>query len=128
MKRLISLGWLTVAAVAVVLVFQLSDDVQRMEKELRTVQQQILRDQEAIHVLEAEWSYLNRPDVIEEMARRHLSLNVMPPDKILAFEDLPWRPLSEQEVDAAKARYLPDGSVIPGLKPLLVGAGEGLRP
>ncbi|MEM7170733.1 MAG: hypothetical protein AAF530_11225 [Pseudomonadota bacterium] len=126
MKRYFSLAWMMVAAGAVGFVFQMSDEVQLMERQLRATQDQILADQEAIQVLQAEWSYLNQPNKIADLAGRHLSLDTLSPEKVIAFEDLPWRRLTDEEMDAAKARYLPDGTIIPGMKPLLVTAEEQL--
>jgi len=72
MIRLSYAIWLGAAAVAATVLFQVKDRVQDMEGQLLTVQRGIQSDREAIHVLKAEWSYLNRPGQIEDLARRHL--------------------------------------------------------
>jgi cell division protein FtsL len=54
--------------------FWLTYQVQDLEDELARLNRAILAGQEAIHVLEAEWSYLNRPARLEALNDRHLGL------------------------------------------------------
>ena len=92
MKRLSLFFWLLTAGIATALVFQVSNDVQGLEKELKQVKQDILREQESLHVLKAEWSYLTRPARIEDLARRHLGFEPLARDRISLVEYLPPRP------------------------------------
>jgi len=91
MKRLSLLFWLLTAGTATALVFQVSNDVQGLEKELQQVKREILRDQESLHVLKAEWSYLNRPDRLAAMAGSYLDLEPLPAERIVGLTDLPYR-------------------------------------
>jgi hypothetical protein len=63
--------------------------VRTLEQEIAETQRDILRDQEAVHVLEAEWSYLNSPARIAALAERHLGLAPIPAERVVGFEDLP---------------------------------------
>ncbi|MBM3564706.1 MAG: hypothetical protein FJX42_01160 [Alphaproteobacteria bacterium] len=45
-----------------------------LESRLTQINREIARDQKAIHVLKAEWSFLNEPSRLEDMARRHLGM------------------------------------------------------
>ncbi|HMB78040.1 MAG TPA: hypothetical protein VKN76_16705, partial [Kiloniellaceae bacterium] len=74
MKRLPLFFWLLTAGIATALLFQVSNDVQGLEKQLKQVKHEILREQESLHVLKAEWSYLNRPDRLAAMAGTYLDL------------------------------------------------------
>ena len=40
--------------------YWVSHEVERLEKRYSAIQSEILNEQESIHVLEAEWSYLNQ--------------------------------------------------------------------
>lgn len=51
-----------------------SQSVQRAEYELAKVEAQSLALQEDIHVLKAEWQYLNAPQRLEVLAEQHLGL------------------------------------------------------
>ena len=92
MKRLVVFLWLVTAPTAMLIAFQISDEVKGLEQQLKKVQHDILRDQEAIHVLEAEWSYLNRPAQIADLAGRHLDLGPLAAQQFVRLEDLPLRP------------------------------------
>ncbi len=62
-----------------------------MEKELGIVHRDILRHQEAIQVLKTEWSYLNQPARIADLARRHLGLRPLTARQFVRLDDLPAR-------------------------------------
>ena len=67
--------WMFVVTCAALAVFYVSQTVEGLERELALQQRTILQQQEAIHVLEAEWSYLNRPERISLLAERYLALS-----------------------------------------------------
>jgi cell division protein FtsL len=91
MRRLTAIAGLAVAIVAAVFLFALKQDVRQMEDELRAVHRDILEQQEAIHVLETEWSYLNKPAKLSDLAKRHLGMQPIPAARIVRLEDLPFR-------------------------------------
>lgn len=83
--------WLSLAIVAGVGLFHVSYRVQSLEDELTQVNRDILRQQETIHVLRAEWSYLNEPQRLAELSRRHLTLAPLSATQMVRIEDLPLR-------------------------------------
>ena len=48
--------------------------VQSLEEELQGLNRGIASDRQAIHVLKAEWSYLNDPKRLRKLAGRHLDM------------------------------------------------------
>src|SRR5690554_7406078 len=74
MNRLVLLLIVAVAAGIAGFLFQVKYRVQDLEQELATLNQQIRVDREAMHVLRTEWSYLNQPERISELAARHLEM------------------------------------------------------
>jgi len=91
MIRLTTLIWLALASLAGIGLFQVKYRVQSLEGDLGQINRQILRDQEAIHVLGAEWSLLNEPARIADMSRRHLELTPFTAAQLAHFADLPDR-------------------------------------
>lgn len=116
MKRTNITLWLAAATLAALGVFHVKFEVQDLSKDLSRIDQDILAHQEAIHVLEAEWSYLTRPSRIERLAREYLKMEPMPPEQIASFDDLPWRG------DSAPAQTSPQGLPQSALKPFLASA------
>lgn len=83
--------WFLIATCLGVALFLVKHEVQRREEKLAVLNRQILASQEAIHVLEAEWSYLNRPDRLEALVRRHLDMVPLETKRLGSVDMLPMR-------------------------------------
>lgn len=90
MRRSIWLSLLLVVGLGFGL-FQLKYQVQGLEQKLTRINRDILQNEEAIHVLKAEWSYLNKLDRIEAEARKHLDLQPFTGKQYGSIDDLPMR-------------------------------------
>ncbi len=91
MKRLAAICWMITATLAVTMVFQISSEVQKLHAELRTLERGTAIHDEAVRVLQAEWSYLNRPAQIADLAKRHLKMRPITAAQFIEFADLPSR-------------------------------------
>lgn len=91
MRKLTGILGLSIAAIAALFLFAVKQEVRQMEDDLRAAHRDILEQQEAIHVLETEWSYLNQPARIADLAKRHLGLRPIAAARIVRLEDLPLR-------------------------------------
>lgn len=91
MKRIAACAWLLAIAVAALGLFHIKYLVQGLESELGSAQENILEHREAIHVLKAEWSFLNQPKRISELAVRHLDMAPMTAARVVEIGDLPLR-------------------------------------
>lgn len=111
MIRLSTLVWLALATAAGIGLFQVKYKVAALEGDLGQINREILRDQEAVHVLAAEWSFLNEPARLSDLAHRYLALTPFTPAQLAHFSDLPDRPAPLPPPDAAQP---PAGSVAPG--------------
>lgn len=89
-----TLLWLALAAFVVFGLFHVKYEVASLEDELGRLNAATLREQNQIHVLEAEWSYLNRPSRLEELAERYLELKPLAPEQLTTLGALPKRPQS----------------------------------
>ena len=78
MKGLAIMVWIGIAGVASIALFHIKFQVEQLQDELNSLNKQILEEQKAVHVLQAEWSYLTRPKHIESLAARLLP-HLQPP-------------------------------------------------
>jgi hypothetical protein len=91
MIRISAIVWVVVLALLGVGLFQVKYNVQAKERDLREVRRQIEANLGAIHVLDAEWSYLNDPLRLADLTRRHTELTPTTPGQIGDFANLPAR-------------------------------------
>jgi hypothetical protein len=91
MIRVSVLVWTVILALLGIGLFQVKYNVQSKERELRDVRRQIEANLSSIHVLEAEWSYLNDPLRLADLARRHTDLLPTTPNQIGDIATLPPR-------------------------------------
>lgn len=118
MRRFVIVCWLLAGSVTALTLFQIKQEVLVLEQELQGLHRDILRKQEAIHVLEAEWSYLNSPDRLASLAERHLKLAPIPAERMIGFADLPY-PGSDEEEEAPQpeAKLPPTLVAVPAALP-----------
>jgi len=79
------------AAAAGVGLYHLKHEVMLLEQELAKTNRAILKEQEAIHVLDAEWTYLNDPRRLEALSKRYLELAPLAAAQVITLNDLPTR-------------------------------------
>lgn len=48
--------------------------VQNIHRDVASMSHELAREKESLHLLKAEWAYLNRPDRLRQLAERHLDL------------------------------------------------------
>lgn len=81
--------WTALAVIIGVGLFLLKYEVSDLDAKLAAVNQEIYDNKEAIHVLKAEWSYLNDPDRLRDLNDRHLGLQPILPVRIASIDALP---------------------------------------
>lgn len=115
MMRVSLVIWLIVVTAVAVGLYHVKYEVQRLEAELDQVNREIRQEREALHVLEAEWSYLNRPRRLARLAEKHLDMRPLQPEQIIRIEQLPPR-VTRPEGEAPAAAGA-DGVPLPGIRP-----------
>jgi len=103
--------WFSLAAIAGYAMYQLKYDVIALEEELAASNRQILAYQESIHVLNAEWAYLNDPARLQQLADRYLDLRPIAADEeveisTLFVRDDTERPAAEVPLPRPKPTWL----------------------
>ena len=102
---------------AVAAMFHITFEVEKLEAGLGLLNRQIAEEQESIHVLQAEWSYLNRPQRLEELSRELLpNLAPVRADQFVSIGGLPIRPAAVNEKAAIRTPtgFVPAIALRPG--------------
>lgn len=71
--------------------FSVKYQVADLEGQLNDINRSIARDHQAIHVLKAEWSFLNDPQRLRDLVRKYLTLVPVEGAQIETFDMLPPR-------------------------------------
>ena len=105
--------WVSLATGAVAAMFHITFEVEQLEARLHDLNRAIVREQETTHVLQAEWSYLNRPQRLESLSRELLPSHApVESGQFVTFARLPKRDANPSPaVDAplaSPARFFPD--------------------
>ena len=98
MTRMIAVIWLGAVAAMAWGLFQVKNEVRSLEAELHKARWATKSDRETIEILKAEWSYLNQPARIADLATRHLELAPLETTQIVESSDLSTR-LSPYDYD-----------------------------
>lgn len=83
--------WFCIVVAVGYAMFQVKYEVMQQEQTLAGINRQIAGDRDQIRVLEAEWSYLTRPNRLEQLASRFLQLQSMNAAQIANIADVPLR-------------------------------------
>lgn len=80
--------------------FSVKYQVADLEGELNDINRSIARDHQAIHVLKAEWSFLNDPQRLRDLVQKYLTLVPVEGAQIETFDMLPSRATHSADVPA----------------------------
>jgi hypothetical protein len=119
MMRPSTVLWIALAGGVGVGVYQLKHRVQALEDDLFRLNRAIVQEQDAIHVLRAEWAYINQPQRLEALAQRHLSMQAMTPAQMGQVADLPRRPPPPPVAPEPVIAFLP---AVPATAPAVAAA------
>jgi cell division protein FtsL len=96
MKSIFISVWLLGAVITGMGLYGIAYEVEQMEKELAALEREISQEQEKVHVLEAEWAYLARPERVESLSGQFLpNMRVLTAERIGGYDDIPYRPLPD---------------------------------
>lgn len=102
--------WMTLLLATAYALFHISYRVEEMEGRLSGLNADIRAEQQALHVLAAEWSFRTRPDRLAQAAESLLpAYRPVRAEQIVGFEDLPRGPAQASPPSATA----PAGEVLP---------------
>jgi hypothetical protein len=93
MIRLSSIFWLILVSATALATFAVKYEVQALDDQLGDLKRTTVSEHHELHVLDAEWAYLNRPDMLAAMNQRFLSLVPITRTQLqTTIADIPMRP------------------------------------
>lgn len=102
MPRLPTLVWGACILAASLGLYAVKYRVQTLQKEIAEVTRKLDAERESLHVVSAEWAYLNRPERLQALSEKYLKLKPMRGEQLGDFVSLPYR--DEQLLTAASMR------------------------
>ena len=114
MIRMGTVLWLALVACVGFGMFEVKYTVMDLEDELARTNRAIGADIDSIHVLKAEWSYLDQPSRIAELSRRFLDLAPLGTAQLGQIDAIPMRPEAVPPMAAAGTILQAPGASRPG--------------
>ena len=93
--RQTTLLFLLLAGALSVALFSVKYQVQDLEDELVDLNKSIISERQSIHVLNAEWSHLNNPERLGNLAEKFLGMTPVDPSQLATFRDIERLPIPE---------------------------------
>jgi cell division protein FtsL len=101
-------------------IYQMKYESRSLDGQIATLGKQIDEERDAIAVLRAEWSLLNRPERIERLAQKYLKLAPAKPTQLVTLDTV-----SDRDFDRTRLEgVVPVAATVPAPKP----AGPVKRP
>lgn len=82
--------WGIMTILAIFGTFGMKNYVTDLEKELAQLNNKINDDVKSIHILNAEWSHLNSPERLRNLASKHIALKPVKAEQIISYASLPF--------------------------------------
>jgi cell division protein FtsL len=92
MMRLLNICVIAALVAAAAYVYKIKFESTREAERVAKLRMEIRREHDAIATLRAEWSRLDNPARIQDLAKRHLALRPMAPRQFDRLDRLPERP------------------------------------
>ncbi len=101
--------------------YQLSYEVQELEKDLSSLNENIAENKESIRILKAEWTYQNRPDVLQALAGKYLPLLLIAPYQVASVGDVPYPPIDPKQFSVPVPQQKPHRNARPAAPSMPTG-------
>lgn len=120
MIRVGTMIWLGLIGASSAFLFKTSYEVQALEGELRGLNRSILREQDSIRVMHAEWAFLNQPSRLQALTDQFTKLRPIAPTQMIASAaDVPMPlPSLDGEPTAPTASLVAQVDALPSFGPV----------
>ena len=114
-SRYVTLLWMVVIVIAMFGLYQVKYKVQALQVEVAETERKLTEAREALHVVSAEWAYLNRPERLQYLSKKYLSLVSVDQRKIGQVAAIPFS--SQTLAKRDESRTLVNASLEAGKQP-----------
>ena len=114
MMRIVNTAAVLVTLAVAFALYHVKYETQAEQRDIRALTADLAAQQDAIQVLQAEWSLLNQPERLEGLVERHTELQPLAPAQIVNLADLPARPKAVPGLEADPSLGGYAGTVSPG--------------
>ena len=82
--------WMVVIVIASFMLYKVKYQVQALKNEVASTGRELEKEREALHVVNAEWAYLNRPARLQMLASKYLASTDLTVNQIAEVEEIPF--------------------------------------
>lgn len=90
MRKFMPLLWMPVLVIAAFLLYRVKYEVQAIKSQITETSRALESEREALHVVAAEWAYLNRPERLQALADKYLATSSLTVEQIAEVEAIPF--------------------------------------
>jgi hypothetical protein len=120
--RLSSLVWILLWVIGASGLYAVKYKVQNIKTQVAAAERQLNEEKRNLHVLDAEWAYLNRPDRLRELSAKYLDVK---PEQGLQMADFTTLPTAQPDAGQIRLSQYPQSAPLrPGIT-LASGVGHG---
>lgn len=105
--RITALVYMACIAALFMGVYMVKYSVQNIQRDVQKTRVALAREKESLHLLKAEWAYLNRPERLSRLASRHLDLVPLDSKRIGDVNVLPAAHIEENDGPSLNNIYQP---------------------
>jgi hypothetical protein len=109
--RVSTIAWLVFIAAAVYGLYTVKYRVLALQREIASVEQELKQEQQNLHVVNAEWAYLTRPDRLQKLVAANTKLMPVQGVQVMEVSTLPF-PI------ATNSEQLANAPVAKGISPV----------
>jgi len=90
MTRISTLIWIAAIAAAIFVLYEVKYEVQSLKNQVAETSRHLEAEKEALHVVAAEWAYLNRPDRLQQLASKYLTSTDVTVSQVADVQAIPF--------------------------------------